>query len=295
MDPIPESKPVKFHYEFEHELIEDQLDPKYYKTVKSITTSILETTSDFIMNTEISVLFHKIVKLVKDVKEFDGNEKLILVKDVLKAIIDRTDFGGNYQASAILLTPNLVDYLIKVDPNDSESIVLVEHDSPGLCSQRLILCLQQCLIKKNQNEQIKINKEEEQEIRNEESLELKALETQYKSELKKLNEWYSNNRKEKSKYKQQVKELREKYKQDRNNLIAKHNGRKETTKTDKNEIREKYKTERRNMKVRHKQEISELKSRRLPKKEYKQQLTEIIVRQKVEIQNMESLYKVLLA
>lgn len=292
----------KFNYEFEK-------DPEYFKQVKTIVESMENLFEIDYKNLELSTypkIIYEMFEIVKSLPGLTGDKQLTLMKDVIKVIIDKTNFAQSYEAMAILLTPKMIDTFIDLD-EETGNLRLKDRDPPGRFAQNILVCVQGCMVKSQVKEEIQQVKEERKEQQITERDEIHALDQKYRNDVKYLAEVYNSEVRQipdrgdriarKRKYQEDVRKLKEDYQINRTLLIMKHRKRREEEAAARREAKEKYNNERRDMALRHKKEWQYHKGRRgeISDKDYNEESTRITIRHKSELQNLETMYRPLLA
>jgi hypothetical protein len=291
----------KFKYEFESDI-------EYFKQVKDIVESLEILFEIDYKDLELAMypeIIYKMFEIVKSSTELTGDKQLTLMKDILMVIIDKTKFAKSYEAMAILLTPKMVDNFIGI--NDDGKLYIKEIKPPGLFIQNILVCVQGCMVKSEIKEEIIQIKEERKENILSERDEIHNMDQKYRNDLQYLAEIYNNEVRQipdrnsrvmrKRKYGEDVKRLKEEYQTNRTLLIIKHRKRREEEVLARREAKENYNKERHDMKIRQKKELDYLKQRQkeMKQKEYDEEMTRIVIRHKSEQQNLEIMYRPLLA
>ena len=170
---------VKYEYEYEYEY-----EKEHNENVEKLVKELEElATMDYkeIVLADIPTLIKDTFELTKEMFNLPGSEKLMLIKDALKVIIDKTDATGAFESSTVILIPKIIDAIIKV--NENGSLELVDRKKPGKFVQKILICAQGCIIDEDVDNQIEDIKDEKQDIDEIERNEIKALDEKYKNDV----------------------------------------------------------------------------------------------------------------
>ena len=86
---------------------------------------------------EVPKFIKEAFEITKNMFNLEASEKIILIKDALKIIIDETDATGSFESTTVIMIPKIVDSIIRV--NENGSIELVDRKKPGKFTQKLLL------------------------------------------------------------------------------------------------------------------------------------------------------------
>ena len=126
---------IKYEYEYDFEY-----EKEHNENVEKLVNKLKEYIGldpKKLKITEIPTLIKKIVELMKEMFNIPGSEKLMLIKDTLKVIVDDSDATGAFESSTMIMIPKIVDAIITV--NEEGSLGLVDRKKPGKLVQKLLI------------------------------------------------------------------------------------------------------------------------------------------------------------